>query len=378
MYENKASSKPVRVLEAFGEPIGIGGQESFVFGFLEKMSTDDLAIDCLTAYGCHNEYYRKLVSDKGGSVYALQLPFTPGKSRENIRKPLSEFLKEHPYDVIHIHSGSISALAVMSATADNAGVSKIIVHSHATGYKDSLKHKILRRIASFSMRRHVDIYCACSKEAAEWKFEGKYAEKAMIIKNSIDEERFRYRIETRERVRRKLGYSAEAFVIGHVGRFSPEKNHRFLLDVFETASRKDATCKLLLVGGGSEKQKIESIVRERGLEGKVNFTGPVTNPEDYLQAMDVFVLPSLYEGMPVTVVEAQCTGLPVLVSDNVTKDVKTSDKVVYIPLTESPDAWSKVVLAYKGIEREDGRKSIAEAGYSITRTARLLRELYIR
>ena len=134
----------MRILESFGEPIADGGQETFVFSVLEKMDLSGLEIDCLTAYDCRSKRYRTLVEEKGGKIYSLHLPFAPGKSRNNIARPFRAFLKKHSYDIVHIHSGSISVLAIMASVADKAGVKKVIVHSHATGDKDSLKHKILR------------------------------------------------------------------------------------------------------------------------------------------------------------------------------------------------------------------------------------------
>lgn len=237
--EKTADKKKIKILEALGEPIGIGGQESFVFGFLEKMKRDGITIDCLTAYNCYNERYRSMIEDKGGKVFCLNLPFRPGKRRDDIVAPLTSFLKENVYDVIHVHSGSISALAIMAFVAKKSGVKKVIVHSHATGFSNSVKHKVLRFLASLFMSRNVDIYCACSREAAEWKYIKKHADKALIIKDGIDEQRFRYDPEKRKEVRRRLGFSENNYVLGHIGRFSREKNHSFLIEVFEALCQKD-------------------------------------------------------------------------------------------------------------------------------------------
>ena len=239
----------LRVLEAFGEPIADGGQEAFVFNTLEKMNRNGVEIDFLTAYGCRSAHYRDMAEQMGGKIYSLGLPFAPGKSRHNIIKPFRAFLKTHTYDVVHIHSGSISVLAIMSAEADRAGVKKVIVHSHASGETDSPKHRLLRFAASLFMRRHVNIYCACSKAAAEWKFEPGYASRAEIIKNGIDAGRFRFDPAIRSRMRENLGLSG-CFVVGHVGRFTEEKNHAFLVDVFEELHRKKPESRLLLVGEG--------------------------------------------------------------------------------------------------------------------------------
>ena len=215
----------MKVLEVFGEPILSGGQEAFVFEILKNINMKNLHIDCLTAYEWGNESYRQIVKEHGGAAYELGIPFQPGKSRMNIADPFRKFLKNHTYDVVHIHSGSISALAVMASVADKAGVKKVIVHSHCTGDNDNLKHKVLRFMASFSMSKHVTTYCACSKEAAEWKFVSRYARQACIIKNGIDTERFAFNPNKRKEYRKKLGINEDCFVVGHVGRFSYQKNH---------------------------------------------------------------------------------------------------------------------------------------------------------
>ena len=366
----------IRVLEAFGEPIADGGQESFVFGTLSKMNLEGIRVDCLTAYECRSEHYKQLVEQLGGNVYALNLPFAPGKSREMIRKPFREFLKKHHYDVIHVHSGSISVLTIMASEADKAGTKKVIVHSHVDGEFDSLKHKLLRFMASISMSRHVDIYCACSKKAAEWKFEPKYVMKTHIIKNGIDTEKFAFNPHMQKAMREKYGLT-DAFVIGHVGRFSYQKNHAFLIDVFENLYKKDSSVHLLLVGAGEEMDKIKALVKEKGIGSHVTFIGTVTNVQDYLQAMDVFVLPSRFEGLGIVAIEAQCAGLPVIASDTVPIDAKVKD-VDFLPLSDSPDKWADEILKYKGVPRTDNSSKIKSAGFDARHTAEIMRRMYMR
>ena len=373
----KENSGKIRVLEAFGEPIADGGQEAFVFGVMEKMDMTGLNIDCLTAYDCRSEHYKTLVKKLGGKVYALNLPFAPGKSRENIRKPFAEFMRRHHYDVVHIHSGSISVLAIMASVADKAGVKKVIVHSHASGDKDNIKHKILRLMASLSMRRHVDVYCACSREAADWKFARKYADRAVIIKNGIDTERFAYRPKKRLEMRSKLGLE-QSFVVGHVGRFTKEKNHEFLVSAFNSIIQSEPEARLLLVGTGEEMNRIRELVKVYRFEDKVIFTGTVTNVQDYLQAMDVFVLPSRYEGLGIVAIEAQCCGLPVVASDTVPKEINLTGSVTHINLKESPAHWSEEIIFSGQHERISQGEIVAGKGYDLQQTAARVRDLYVR
>lgn len=364
----------MKVLEAFGEPIADGGQEAFVFGVMEKMDMNGMTIDCLTAYDCRSEKYKGLVESLGGRVYALNLSFAPGKSRLNIRKPFREFLKEHYYDIVHIHSGSISVLAIMSSEADKAGVKKVIVHSHAAGDKDNLKHKVLRRAGSIMMCHHVNTYCACSEEAAEWKFESKYARNAHIIMNGIDTKRFTFNPEKRAFMRHSNGLDKK-FVIGHVGRFTKEKNHEFLINVFKKVVSSEPAARLLLVGTGAEIDGIKAKVRNEALDDFVIFTGSINNVEDYLQAMDVFVLPSFFEGLGIAAIEAQCCGLPVIASDTVPKTTAVTEKMIYLSLQAGIGEWSNRILSYREVERTSSTKNLEFI--DIKKTAEQVRKLYL-
>lgn len=367
----------MRVLEAFGEPVIRGGQEAFVFGVIEHMNMEGLTIDCLTPYQWEEDGYRELVRRRGGAAYALELPFSPGSSRRNVARPVREFLSGHRYDVIHIHSGSISILTIMAAEADRAGIPKIIVHSHATGEIDSFKHRLLRFLASLSMRRHVDVYCACSMTAAEWKFEPMYARKAIIIRNGIDVRRYMFRPDMRTVVRNKLGLNHQ-FVIGNVGRFGREKNHEFLIEIFEAIVKQHPGSVLLLVGDGEEWEKIQSMVISRRLSEKVYFTGSVGNVEDYIQAMDVFVLPSLYEGLGIVAIEAQAAGLPVIASTKVPADIGLSEAVVFLPLEDGVERWANAIVRMSGMtDREDGSEQVRQAGYDVHAAAEQVRRMYI-
>ena len=366
----------IRVLEAFGEPVADGGQEAFVFNTLKNMDRNGLQIDFLTAYDLRSRHYCTMAKEMGGKLYALKLPFMPGKSRHNIAAPFREFLRKHHYDVIHIHSGSISVLAIMSSVADKAGVKRVIVHSHVGGEKDSLKHRLLRFCASLPMRCHVDVYCACSAIAAEWKYEPVYSEKALIIKNGIDILRFAFDAGKREQIRRTLGFGEKTFVLGNAGRFSRQKNQAFLINIFAEVVKKEQDSRLLLAGDGEEMDRIRVLVKQKGLEEKVVFTGSVTDVENYLQAMDVFLLPSLYEGLPIAAVEAQCSGLPVLFSDTVTREAGITGSTVYLSLKDSAASWADAALSFRGYRRTDQSQQVQNAGFDIQMTASLMRRMY--
>lgn len=366
----------MKILEALGEPIADGGQESFVFGVIDKIDMTGFEIDCLTAYDCRSERYQSMIKNKGGKIYTLNLPFTPGKSRYNIRAPFTAFLQQHHYDVVHIHSGSISVLAIMAEVADRAGVQKVIVHSHCTGDKDDIKHKVLRRVASISMKRHVDVFCACSVPAAEWKFEPSLAKKALIIKNGIDVSKFSFSENRRKLWREKLNYTNEV-VIGNVGRFGYQKNQTFLVEIFEKLARQESNIKLLLVGDGEDRELVQQLVKYKGLDKKVTFTGSVANVEDYLQAMDIFVLPSRFEGLPVVVVEALSAGLMAIISDHVPSDGLCPERIRIVSLDETADVWADTIMGYLDHVGKSRRLIAQPSGFDIRDTVEEIRKLYL-
>ena len=220
----------MRILELTGEPIGTGGQEMFIINLLRHIDLTDLQIDWLTPYYCENDTYRKEVEDKGGRVICFNLHFNPGGSRNNIVNPLNNFLKKNYYDVVHIHSGSTSVLALCAFVAKWNKVKKIIVHSHSTGLSKSLKHYVLRMITNPILSMCPTHYLACSVDAGVWKFPASVVRgKLQIINNGIDLNLFAPDETKRLEYRKMLDISDKTMVIGNVGRFSYVKNQEFIL-----------------------------------------------------------------------------------------------------------------------------------------------------
>lgn len=368
----------MRILEALGNPVDYGGVEMMVLNSLSAMDYSDLEIDCFTPYSCENIASRCLLNELGVKIHELGIPFSTGISIIRIIRPFRQFLHQNRYDVIHIHSGSIFALAAMAAEAHKAGIKKVIVHAHSTGYHHSMKRRIKRRLAALVMSYSADVYCACSKAAADWMFVPEYARNAILISNGINLERFVYNPVIRNQMRKKLGLE-DKFVIGHTGRFAVEKNHPFLIRVFEKVIEKDNNCHLLLLGDGEDRAIIERLIEEKDLTSFVTLTGNVDNEmvPNYLQAMDVFILPSLFEGLPIVAIEAQAAGLPVVLSDTVTKETRVTDEVSFLSLNDDLSVWADEILRHRNMKRTDNRTKLVEAGYSIEQTAEQMRRLYL-
>ena len=369
----------MKILQLFGGVIRRGGEEMFVLNCMRHFADDSVSFDCLVIEDCVNDEFRGFVEGRGGSLYELGIPLHATRFMNHIYKPVLGFLREHKYDVVHIHSSSISALAALSAAAHKAGAPKVIVHSHATGSADSIEHRVFRSLASLPMRRSVDTYCACSAAAAEWKFVPKFASRAVIVKNGIDTDRFRFSDIARSELRSALGIPDTAFVIGHVGRLCELKNQAFLIHVAKTLADRGEDIRLLLVGGGEDEQKLIDLAREIGVSDMVIFAGDITNVQDYLCAMDAFAFPSEREGLGIVAVEAQCSGLPVAASTGVPEDIRLTDDVVFLDVNYTDQAygeWEDTLCAYRGRQRSDNSDAIRKAGYDIGSTVEQLKGVY--
>ncbi len=367
----------MNVLEVFGEPIANGGQESFVIQVLEHMDHDQFRVDMLTPYYCDNTLYREMVESLGGQIYSFGLEFEPGKSRFNIGDKLDAFLRKHDYDVVHVHSGSISVLAITAKYAARHGVPDIIVHSHCAAEKKTLRYRLTKAWFYQTMMRSPTHYCACSRVAGEWKYPKSIVERQMVIlKNGVDPEKYAYDPDRRSRIRTELAIPDDAFVLGHVGRFSYQKNHAFLVEIFASVLQKRGDTYLILIGDGETRADVERQVKSLGIEDKVRFCGRVDNVQDYLQAMDVFVLPSRYEGLPLVGVEAQAAGLPVVTSTNVSEELAITDLTTFLPLDAPKDAWADEVVKHEGQMRQDQSGRLREEGYDIRQTVAEIEKLY--
>lgn len=367
----------MKILEAFGEPISNGGQESFVMNVVSHMDLSNKTVDLLTPYYCDNEHYKSEIESLGGKIISFNKLFEPGKSRFNICSALDEFFKHNKYDVVHVHSGSISIFGIYAYYAKKNGVKKVIVHSHSSIEKKSLKNTVLRYACNLVLRNTVDIYCACSQIAGESKFvKSVVKDKLVIIKNGINVEKFKFNETKRMELRKKLNIQDDEFVIGHVGRFSDEKNHTFLIDIFDEVLNLRPMSRLMLIGSGELESSIKGKVRLLGIEDKVLFIGNVNNVCDYYQAMDCFVLPSKFEGLPVVGIEAQAVGLPCFFSDTITEELRITNLANYVSLNDTPKTLAERISNLGKVKRNDMSAEIKNAGFSMHTEIKKLEMLY--
>lgn len=368
----------IRILEAFGEPISTGGQESYVFNTVGAMNRSGMSFDLFTPYYKDSPIADSLAKEWGGSVYSLGLEFRPGRSRENLSRAFSSFLESHRYDIVHIHSGSTSALAILARAAKRSGAS-VIVHAHAAVERMNFRKRAIRELNGLRMAGSVDAYCACSRSVADTRFRRGVRSRVRIMRNGIDTARFAFDDSNRVSARSEGGVSDGGVVVGNVGRLSEVKNQAFLIRVFSEYRKKTPDAKLWIVGDGPERASLESEIGQLGLSDDVTIWGRRGDVPRLLSGMDVFILPSLSEGFPYAAIEAQASGCPVIISDRVTLEASLCPGFVEQASLEAPASdWLSAIgsLASKGRNRS-GAKQVEDAGYELVGTAKSLRHLYL-
>lgn len=285
---------------------------------------------------------------------------------------LSGVIREGNYDIVHINSNSATALIEL-LVSKKYGISKRIVHNHTS----ICNHKLLHRICYPFFRNVYTDAIACSKKAGDWIFpDGNY----QIVNNGIDTEKYRYSSVNRVNVRKQYGVRETTVVLGHVGKIYKPKNHHFLIDIFAAYHEKNNDSKLLLVGDGVMRTEIEKKTAELGLIDSVIFAGMQREPEKYLSAMDFFVFPSLWEGMPLSVIEAQASGLLCFASDTIDEGVTVTDSVIRLSINNGVQIWTNALMNADNIDRDTNSERCIEmirsAGYDSNANAHILEGIY--
>ena len=309
------------------------------------------------------KYDRELVEDfKKAGVIVKRIP----SRKEDFLaycKALLRLLKKEKYDTCYLH-GSSALMTFELLMVTLFGCKNRVVHSHNT----TCNHKIIDKVLRPLFYRLITVKLACGKDAGKWLY-GK--NKFYIINNGREPEEYKFDSQVREKMRGLLGLKGDCIAMGHVGNFTDQKNQLFLVELFKMIHDENSNTKLFLIGDGPRRMEVEQLACRCGLENSVIFTGSVRNVPDYLQAMDVMVLPSLHEGLPLVVVEWQMSGLPSVISSNVTKECAFSDLVSFIGLDAPKSEWISCIMNNKDNDREvESKKAIQKArvkGFDINR-----------
>lgn len=349
--------------------MGRGGLETMLMNYYRNIDRNQVQFDFLVHRDFEADYDQE-IKNLGGKIYHMPRLVPWSKS---YREKLKEFFKENPeYKIVHVHQDCLSSVALQCAK--ECGVPVRIAHSHNSSQDKNLKY-LIKRYYMKKIPKYATELFACSKTAGDWMFSGY---KYYIIHNAIDIKKYTYNEEKALEVRKQYHLENDNIVIGHVGRFNIVKNHDFLIDIFTECLNINNKCRLLMVGDGEERKKIEQKVKELGIQNKVIFTGVRSDVEKLMQAMDVFVFPSLYEGLPVTMIEAQAAGLPCIISDQVSEECMiTPNLVTRIPLRVSSKRWARVILKNSQMRKETHNEEVKQTGYDINSEAKKMQRFYI-
>jgi len=348
------------------------GVSSVVMNYYKYIDKDKIIFDFLVHKPATREY-SEVLERCGSKIFTM--PALKSKNLFYYIKALNKFFKTYQeYKIIHGHLPNAAAFYL--GTAKRNGIPVRIIHSHNACSADSLIKKIRNNLLNSFIPFVANKYVACSDTAASFLFRNK-ADKAFILYNAVETDKFGYCAQIRQKVRKELGLKDNQYLIGHVGRFCNQKNHSFLIDIFHELHRNYApfrNSKLLLIGDGELYDSIQKKVRQLNLSDYVIFAGVTDRVSEYLQAMDLFVLPSYFEGLPVSAVEAQVSGLPCFISDTVTTQTSISDRTFFLSLKDDPGVWAEKISTYSDTGE---RKPVYDSKFDIRVQAKELERFYM-
>lgn len=358
----KKKEEPIRIAQIVGKWLG-GGVEAVVMNYYRHLDHDKIQFDFICDDDSTNIPYDE-IEKLGGKVILIP----PYQKVFKYQKELRRVLRDGKYKIVHSHINTLSVFPLYAAK--KVGVPVRIAHSHSTTNKKEWKKNLLKQVLRPFSKKYATNYMCCSELAGRWLFGDKaYDEgKVYLLNNAIDLDKFKYDEKIRSNKRKELGINEDTLVIGHIGRFVAQKNHTFLIDIFNQFHKKEKNSILLLAGQGPLQEEIKNKVRELGLDDSVRFLGQRNDANELYQAFDVFLLPSLYEGLPVVGVEAQASGLLCFFSDDMTKETKVLDSTVFMSLSNADYEWAEEILkSLKMYKRYDTGKKISKYGFNISK-----------
>lgn len=350
-----------------------GGQETFIMNLFRSIDRKKIMFDFLCMISGEGDFDSE-ISELGGTIYHINLNRIKGKLKQIDNFWLIYcFLKncKNKYRVFHIHTQHAMDAFLSAMAAKCAGIHTVIVHSHNT---NTLFHRKAHFVFRHVLNKLKIERFACSNAAGKWMYDKKQFK---VIHNGIIPEMFVFNDSVRNDIRKKFNWS-DHYIIGHVGRFNEQKNHDFIIDIFNELHKNELSCKLVLIGQGENYEKICNKIREMGLTEFIDILGVRRDVSLLYQGMDLFLFPSLFEGLPVVLVETQMADLPSLISDSITTEIDITDKISRMGLEEPPEIWAKELqsILHKNNKRGNTTIEIKRAGYDMQDTAQILTELY--
>ncbi|MBD5496298.1 MAG: glycosyltransferase family 1 protein [Lachnospiraceae bacterium] len=349
-----------------------GGVGHMIFEFCRNINRDAVQFDFLYYKDISIEE-QKVIDSCHGTFYKV-----PRYTKHPLQfyKRIKEFFQTHEYDIVHIHA-STAMLIMYVLPVWRSEKTKIFYQGH-NDCVDGMANKIVHLFIRHLVVKYANCIMAVSESAARFMYGKKRVAETVILKNGMDIKKYEFNEEIRKKIRKNLEIKDD-FVLGHVGRFTYQKNHPFIIEVFDQMYKINRNTKLLLVGSGEDEDKIKQMVREKNLTEKVIFYGVSHCVEELLCAMDCFIFPSHYEGLGIVALEAQANGLPIVASEHVPKEANVTELYRTLSLSkDSPLIWANTILAFKEkqIDRQLRYQNLAENGYDIQEVAGKLERMY--
>lgn len=362
--------KPIRVLQVV-TVMNRGGLETMLMNYYRQVDKSQIQFDFIVHRDERGDYDDE-IEKLGGQIYRFP-NIKPGHYQKYF-KQLDEFFKTNKgYRVVHAHINENSGFVLRAAK--KYGIPCRIAHSHLADLKLDYKYPF-RLYGRHHLTPNTNYFYACSKQAGQWLFGSKVSQDDVyVMPNAIDLNEFQFDEIRRQQMREDLELTDE-LVIGHVGRFNPQKNHMFLIDIFNEIQKQHDNSVLLLVGEGYMFDQVKQKVVDLGLSDKVQFLGLRKDISSLMQAMDIFLFPSLFEGLPVVMVEAQAAGLCCITSTGVTKETNITGAVEFIDLKLSAKEWANLILT-KDYSRQDYYELLTQEGYSSRQSVQALSQFYL-
>lgn len=362
--------KPVRVLHTVVN-MNRGGAETLIMNLYRNIDRRRVQFDFLT---CKEGVFDAEILELGGRIH--RIPYITDVGHFGYVKALDNFFLEHrKYKIVHSHMDKMSGLVLRAAK--KAGVPIRVAHSHSTKSEGSVPARIYKWYASRFIPSCATNIMACSYAASKWLF-GKDSGNCLIIKNGINLKQFAFSPGVRKKIREHLGINESCLIIGHVGRFCTPKNHVFAIDVFKEFYKLQPESVLLLVGDGPLRSAMENKVEDLNLQDKVKFLGVRSDVNCLLQAIDVFIFPSIYEGLPVTLIEAQGAGIPCLISNTITSEVDMGINLVeYLPLNDKMMWVKRLQNRAVRFSGDIKTEALEQKGYDIQNVSAWIKEFYL-
>ncbi len=349
--------KPIRVLQCVAG-MNRGGYENLIMNVYRNIDRREVQFDFLSSLdGSFDDEILAL----GGKIH--KVPFITKVGPFSYSRAVRNVFQSGDYEIVHSHMDKFSGL--IAREAKRCEIPIRIAHSHSVSNEGNFAYRAVKDYYGRFIPCATD-YFACSEKAAAWMY-GANGSKATIIKNGIDLDRYTL-----------TDNRAEGFTIGQVGRFNKVKNQQFTIKVFEKVVKRCDNARLLFAGDGDLKEEAKQLASSLGLSDRVEFCGEVSDIAAFLSRLDVICMPSLHEGIPLSLIEAQASGVPCAVSDNIDRSVDISKEIEFISLTSATDVWANALLKNKGNKRYDCKERLCEEGYDIKKTALFLQEKYLK